>query len=382
MGTAYPIEFLIIMGFAAVATLMVLMISLALIIHKAIEFQRNWRQERLYGIYSSAFAQILLQELPGLPPDAKTSAVFSQYDSLISPIKQRLGTMTRGRRKVHKEALRRVMIDFAQDLSGEPSERLVYFFYVLGFVEEQLRLMKSRHWWIRAHAAREIGLVRARKGIASLTAALEDAHPDVRNQAIQSLIVLVGVDALDIIFGVSRNLSQWTEIELTVIIMNFREEAVPYLITALDSYDDSIASFAIEMLAEIGFIQAVDPLLRVLQAHPNTSVRASAAEALGRLGDGRAEQALLTFAFNPHKGLRVRSIEALGRIGTPAALPLLQKRLAKSEGEEQTTIARAIGRCGHEGRLFLEQCGQSGDSLVSALAAQVLEELGSETATG
>jgi HEAT repeat protein len=380
MTATYPIEFLIIMGFAAVATLLVLVISVSLVIHKAIEFQRSWRQERLYGQYSSVFAEILLQDLPVLPPEAKPGAILHQYESLIQPVKKRLAAMTLGQRKVHEEVLRRVMIDFAQDLSGEPSERLVYFFYVLGFVEEQLRLMKSRHWWIRAHAAREIGQVRARKGIASLTAALEDHHQDVRNQAIQSLIVLVGVDALDTIFGISRNLSKWTEIELSVIIMNFREEAVPSLINALDSRDDSIASFAIEMLAEIGFTQAVDALLHILQEHRNPAVRAKAAEALGRLGDERAEHALLMFVANPHAGLRLRSIEALGSIGTPGALPLLQGRLTLSAGEEQTTIARAIGRCGAQGRLFLEQCIHSGDSLISAVAAQVLEELGADPA--
>lgn len=380
MTTVYPVEFLIIMGFAAVATLLVLLLSVSLIIHKAVMFQRAWRRDRLYADYSSFFAEILLQELPELPSDAKTSAIMRQYETLIEPVKKRLVGMSSGRRKIHQEALRRVMIDFAQDLSGESSERLVYFFYTLGFVEEQLRLLKSRHWWVRAHAARELGVVRARKGIASLTEALEDPHDDVRNQAIQSLIVLVGVEALDTIFGISRNLSKWMEVELSVIIMGSREEAIPYLIRALDSHDDSVASFAIEMLAEIGFIQAVDPLLRVLREHQRFAVRAKAAEALGRLGDGRAEEALLNLVTDPNAVLRLRAIEALGRIGTPAALPALQRRLKGPDWEEQITVARAISRSGKEGILLLEQCLQSGDSLISAIAAQVLEELGGDAA--
>jgi len=43
--------------------------------------------------------------------------------------------------------------------------------------------------------------------------------------------------------------------------------------------------FSIEMLAEIGFVEAVEPLLAMARGYPNIVIRSKAIEALGRLGD-------------------------------------------------------------------------------------------------
>jgi hypothetical protein len=376
MLTPFPIEFMIIVTFAVVATLFVILISVALVIHKAIEAQKIWREDRLYEEYSVLFAELLLQELPSPAFDAKPSAVFRQYDRLIAPIQAKLKGFSTRRRRRHRHVLQKVLIDFAQDLSGEAAERLVYFFYAFGFVEELCQLLKSRHWWIRAQAARDLGLVRARRGISYLTAALEDAHPDVRNQAMQSLIVLVGVEALRTIFRISRELSEWTQVELSVIVMGFKERAVPYLIEALDSSDESVVLFSIEMLSQIGFVAAVDPLLNVLSTHPRTNVRAKAAEALGRLGDGRAEEPLLSNISSGDSGLRLSAIEALGRIGSPKAVQPLLRQWERREIRERVLIARAIARCGEEGLSVIRTIAQGEPSLNTAIVGQVLEELG------
>ncbi|GEM_PF-886910 len=376
MLTPFPIEFMIIVTFAVVAILFVILISVVLVIHKAIEAQQIWREDRLYEEYSVLFAELLLQELPPLTSDAKPSAVFRQYDELIAPMQTRLKNLSSRRRRQHRHVLRKVLTDFAQDLSGETAERLVYFFYAFGFVDELCELLKSRHWWIRAQAARDLGLIRARRGIRYLTAALEDVHPDVRNQAMQSLIVLVGVEALRTIFRISRDLSAWTQVELSVIVMGFKEKAVPYLIEALDSSDESVVFFSLEMLSQIGFTAAVEPLLNLLTTHPRTSIRAKAAEALGRLGDGRAEGPLLSHISSGDTTLRLKAIEAVGRIGSPQAVQPLLRQWERGDIHERIVIARAIARCGEEGLSVIRSIAQGEPSLNTAIVGQVLEELG------
>ncbi len=367
-------ELLIVLSLTIAATMMVIVVSLGIVIHKVVNTNLVRRRQRLYSAYSDIMAGLLLQELPALLPNARTSALFDQYELMIKSIKEQLVRMTPARRKHEREALRLALIDFAKDVSGEISDRLVYFFYSFGFVDEQIILLSNRHWWIRAQAARDAGLLKARRVITSLTAALEDEHPDVRIQAMESLARLVGVESLRTILRVSRNLSQWTSIELSTIVMEYNEAAVPFLVEGLESKDQSVLLFCIEMLAEIGFVTAVEPLRHLASEYPNVVVRAKAIEALGRLGDERAEVMLTSFIDNPFPNIRLKSIEALGRIGAPKAVPKLLKRLRQGELSEKIIAARAIASSGSVGMKALRSVSVSRDALNISVAEQVLEE--------
>jgi hypothetical protein len=367
-------ELLIIVSLTLAATFMVVVVSVGLVIHKGMNARTLQRRRRLYSAYSEILAELLLQELPTLPSGSRTSAIFEQYESIIQPIKDRFQKLLPTKRKHEREALRLTLIDFARDVSGEVSDRLVYFFYTFGFVDDEIKLLKDRRWWIRAQAARDAGLLKARRAISALTACLEDEHQDVRIQAMESLVRLAGVDALQTIFRVSRNLSQWTSVELSTIVMEYKEAAVPSLIGGLESIDQSVILFCIEMLAEIGFVTAVEPLREMAQSYPNVAVRAKAIEALGRLGDGRAESMLVDNLDNPVPPIRLKSIEALSRIGAPQAIPKLAERLQRGEIGEKISAARAMIAAGELGEAALQSLVVSEDSLTVKAILQVLEE--------
>jgi HEAT repeat protein len=270
------------------------------------------------------------------------------------------------------------LIDVAQDIAGESSDRLVYFFYSFGFVEEEIELIKSRHWWVRAQAAHTLGLLGARKAITALTGALEDPHPDVRNQATQSLIKLVGADALRTIFRISRNLSRWTAIELSVIVARFKEGAVPYLIEALDSRDQSVVLFAIEMLGEIGFVSAVPPLMNLIRTSNNTAIQGRAVQTLGRLGDERARDLIKDLVASRGQFVHLNAIEALGRVGGEDAIEMLKPFLFARTHEERVIASRALAATGVKGIDTLQEMKSNKDQLTAAIASQVLEEIGVE----
>ena len=369
------IQLLIIISLTIAATFIVVVVSAGLVIHKALNSHALRKKKRLYSIYSDLVAEILLQELPPLPPQAKTSAIFEQYEEMIAPLKSKIAQLSGAKKLLEKEILRQALIDFAIDVAGEVSDRLVYFFYSFGFVEEEIALLSHRHWWIRAQAARDAGLLKARRAITALTAALEDEHHDVRIQAMESLVRLVGVDALRTIFRVSKNLSQWTCVELSTIVMEYSESAVPYLIEGLEATDQSVILFCIEMLAEIGFVTAVEPLRRMAQDYPNIIVRAKAIEALGRLGDERAEALLSAYLENPSPLIRLQSMRALSKIGAPKVIPKLVKRVLQGDLPEKIIAARAIAASGEEGIQVLQTFVTEEDSTYAAVAGQILEEL-------
>jgi hypothetical protein len=368
------IELLILFSLTVAATFFVLVVSVGLVVHKAIHVRRQVRRKKLYREYASLFAEKLLEPLPPLPPAAKTSAVFEQYENLILPLKQRLAELSRKEREEHRSIMRIVLIDFAQDLRGDATDRLVYFFYSFKFVEDHIKLMESPHWWIRAQVARDMGLVRARKSITALTAALEDPHPDVRNQAMRSLVAIVGAEALRTILRISRNMTRWSQIELSILVVQFRKDALPYLLEGLDSPDKTVVSFCVEMLGEIGFVMAVEPLLQLARTNLDVDLRVRIVESLGRIGDQRSEPLLREFARNPYLPLRLKAIDALGRLGSPESIPLLVELFQSGDLEQKLTAGRAILKCGAVGKEVLESFRLVGNQAVDQILDEVLEQ--------
>jgi len=369
------IEFAIVVALAVGATFFVIIVAIGLFINKVVEVRQTRSREKLYQLYSGMFADLLLKPVELTPGNLRGGSILDQYEDLIAPVKNGLEWSTPARKRLHRSAIRRVLVDFANDLVGESMDRLLYFFYSLEFVREELELLQSNKWWVRARAARDLGLLRAKKGTTALTIALEDEHPDVRNESMQSLVKLVGVEALGTILKTAKNISQWTSLELSMIVKESEEQAFPYLVDALEYSDQSVVLFAIEILAETGFVTAVEPLIRVVKMYPNVLVRARAAEALGRLGDQRAESHLHDLLKNPYPQLRASATRALERIGSPASVQLLTERMQFGPVAERLSAARAIARSGESGLEKLREAAAGSDELQKGIALHVLEEV-------
>ena len=365
------IELLIVLALAVGATFFVLVVAVGLLINKLLESRQTRKRQRLSDLYSEIFAEILLQPLP----ETAGTDRFRYYEELIEPVKNGLAWSTPARKRQHLDAIRQVLLKFAGDLVGESMSRLLYFFDSLGFVKDELKMLRSRKWWVRARAARDLGVLRVKKSLQPLTAALEDDHPDVQNEAIKSLAKLSGVEALRTILKTSKSMSLWTTLELSVIVKESEEEAFPYLIEALGYQDQSVVLFSLEMLAEIGFVSAVEPVISMVETYPNIVVRAKAAEVLGRLGDQRAEPLLKELLTNPYPLLRTSATSALERIGSTTSVPILKERMSTGPVEERISAARAMARSGEPGLRELRDAVISGDDVIRGIAAHVLEEV-------
>ncbi len=367
------IEFAIIVALAVGATFFVIIVAIGLFINKVVEVRQSRSREKLYQLYSGMFADLLLQPVEARHGPVDT--IRDQYEDLIAPVKNGLEWSTPARKRLHRSAIRKVLIDFANDLVGESMDRLLYFFYSLEFVNEELELLRSDKWWIRARAARDLGMLRAKDAIAALTIALQDEHSDVRNEAMQSLVKLAGVEALGTILKTAKNISQWTSLELSMIVKESEEQAFPYLIDALEYSDQSVVLFAIEILAETGFVAAVEPLIGVAKTYPNVLVRSKAAEALGRLGDQRSESLLHEMLKNPYPQLRASATRALERIGSPGSVHLLTERMQSGPVTERLSAARALARSGAGGLQKLREVARGSEALQKGVALHVLEEV-------
>jgi len=350
--------------------------SATLVVHKYSNDRRRRAKAGVYKRYAAIMTELLVCDVPALPPNATAQKDLDQYEALIAPLKSALARLSPKMQKVHREVLRGVLIDFGRDLAGEAAERLDYFFSSLGYVDDELAQLDDGNWWIRAQAARDLGILRARNATDRLRGALHDPHPDVRSQALQSLVLLSGVESLRTILRAVRNISGWNAVELSTIVMQFKEGAVPYLIDAIQSPDQSVALFCIEMLAEIGFVSATEPLRSIAQDYPNINIRSKAVEALGRLGDERSEELLINLAQNPIPKLRLAAVQALGMTGSPDGIAVLAARAREGGVEELTAAVRSLAKSGDRGVAELRTLTAEDPGRFGPVVAEVAEESG------
>jgi len=139
------------------------------------------------------------------------------------------------------------------------------------------------------------------------------------------------------------------------------KEAVEPLIAVLKTDDDWIVrSYAAISLGEIGDPRAVQPLVDVLNSTSIANVMASssAAGALGEIGDDSATLPLISALKDV--SVRASAIDALGKIGNPVAIPFLWEIfIAESDLEiiEKTSVSLVWLREGEE--KYIEDLGSA-----------------------
>jgi HEAT repeat protein len=357
------------------ATIFVVTMSFFLVVRKGIEVRTIKVRDTLSKQYSSLFANILLQEIPAFTADTNARERFRYYESALTTLKKRMERMTKKTRLIHKSVIRSVLIDYSKDLKGETTERIIYYIYSLKILDEPIKMMESSHWWVRASAAKELGLLEAKRAIVPLTAALEDPHPDVQFQAMQALLMIVGVSALRNILRLSKSISQWTAVELSLIILEYREEAVPYLLESLSSTSPSVVLFSIAMLAQIGFVSAVEPLIQFCLSNPEPILYGAAIETLGRLGDERSLPLLMQTSQNPNLSVRLSALEALGRLSAKESIQIITDRLNNGDIVEKRIAARALKNMDDDGFRALCELLKSTDETTRMIGLETIEEI-------
>ena len=161
--------------------------------------------------------------------------------------------------------------------------------------------------------------------------------------------------------------------------------AVPALIEAVgDRYKDEVVRSAARALGDIGDREAVPALVRVLEERLDR-FSVDVVEALGKLGDPRAGQALIDtldrcrYDYSKHIPWVIGSTaEALGRLGVVRAISHLVVQLHRKRFLEVETVARALKQLGDRQAVevlidLLESAGS--DHRVRERAAQVLGAL-------
>ncbi len=149
------------------------------------------------------------------------------------------------------------------------------------------------------------------------------------------------------------------------------------LIQALKYEDRMIRASAAMALGHLGDARAVGPLIQTLKDDEDWLVRTSSAEALGKLNDTRAIEPLIKAFKDEDSGVRLYAAEALAELNDTGAVDLLIQALKDEDPEVRYYAARALGKL-HDPRALepLTQTLNDENPEVRAGAAVALGYLG------
>ena len=119
--------------------------------------------------------------------------------------------------------------------------------------------------------------------------------------------------------------------------------AVEPLVAALRSEKSRARAGAAEALGRIKDGRAVEPLIAVLQ-DKISNVRAGAAEALGKIKDGRAVEPLIAALDDKNPDVRSWAAKALGEIKDTRAVEPLMAALKDQDADVRHSAAKALAK--------------------------------------
>ncbi len=355
--------------------LLVIVVATGLIAQKITVRIHTARDLRLDELYRQKLDPILVGEDNPETRDPDTPGYRRVVETACHPLLTELEDMWILRRRVHRAALKRVMLDMCRILAGDSRVRLVHVFEVAGFVQDELRDLESRKWWKRASACRNLALMGAADAAESLVHLLNDDEEDVRTEAALALITISGARSLDSLLMHLNEISLWTSVRLSNIVLPMGSEAVPALVEGLRSRHPSIQRFCVEMLGEIEDVTACNPLIR-FSRKATGELRSKALLTLGKLGSEKAKRVLLDGLEDSVESTRVSAAVALGRLGSPDTAPFLSDHLLHDTVSVRLAAGRSLAMIHREGRRILAQSYRPADAIGRRVILQSLDELG------
>ena len=140
----------------------------------------------------------------------------------------------------------------------------------------------------------------------------------------------------------SEDVTPRSRSEAASALVEIGEPAVEPLIQALNDPNakDWVRMSMADTLGKIGDPRAVEPLISALG--DEAVVRSAATSALGKIGDPRAVEPLISALGDEDEGFRCEAAAALGEIGDPRAVEPLTRALEDESEWVRETAAEAL----------------------------------------
>ena len=273
--------------------------------------------------------------------------------------------------KRHRAVIASMLLKPLAISTGSVVERLRGGARAIGLVEQWTRQLEHRRWWVRAEAARALGLVRESRALPLLIRALDDDHEEVRAAAVEALGLIGNPQTIPVLLSRLTDQSRNQRARIIEALREFGDAATAALVEHAQRRMDDAAVIA-DVLGLVGGPVASQQLMAWM-TQPRTEVRVAAMRALGTIGlDETGLIVALQALDDPDPAVRAMAARALGRARREESAEDLANHL-DDEWMVAANCADALRRMGPAGMERLKARADD-EGYVGDLARQMLWE--------
>lgn len=334
--------------FLALSALALAVMLVFLIFQRGFDELRFRSRQRIAALYRPALDALL-------GPDPSDSAVIALAKAPSS----------------HRGVIEGMLLKPLTLATGTVVEQLRNTARVIGFIDVWAGRLRDRRWWVRAEAARALGLVREVRALALLSGLLDDEHEEVRAAAVEALGLVGHPQAISVLLTRLPDQSRHQRARIVEALREFGDVATPQLIDHARSHPGD-AGMMVDILGLIGGTAAFEAL-KLWAQDERPEVRESALKGLGTIGLDDVGVGLARHALDDDAApVRAAAARALGRARRQDAVSDLARHL-DDEWSVAASCADALRRIGRAGLGVLQARVDDG-GYVGDLARQMLWE--------
>ena len=326
----------------------VVLLALFLMLQRAIAWVARSRSTRRVPMLT----RLVYEAVQGAPADVSTLARLGRFD---------------------RRLVRSILLGLALDLRGDTGEALMDVYRQLGFLQQDLRALRSWRATRRAGAAADLGVIRAREATAKLLQAVHDRDVRVRQAAVWAVGQAGSAETLT---GLVRVLG-----DKNLLVAHRAQEVLAErgreVTSAILSYAGTTASragrlAAIELIGWLRITTAAE-LLSTFTTDMDPEIRVKSVKAAAAIGDPRFLEVFHARLEDPSWPVRCQAAKGLSAFGSPASIPPLAKALRDRQWWVRFYAATGLAEVGAAGEEALSEALRDPEPLVRDMARYLLE---------
>ena len=275
--------------------------------------------------------------------------------------------------KFYTKVLFDMVLQMHKSLGGNAGIELKQLYYDLNFDKISVEKLKKGPWYVKGKAIIELTQMEVTSAYDLICRFVDHPEEILRIEAQIAAIVLKKFQGLNFLDNTKRPIPEYQQINLLKILSEFEKEDLPDFSKWLESKNDYVIIFAVNMISHFEQISCAPKLIKLL-THKNETVRIAAVKALGNLYFTPASENFIEIYDKETQKVKIAILNALGKISTKNELDFLLRQLEKDDYEISIEAAKSIQSIQRNGVNTLESIYDKSNDSIKAIIKHTLDK--------